>query len=176
MFCSDEYVPDFLHCHHNFTGPFTKHLKIRLSHPSAAVIESLNIKFSPSHYVFTGIAENFPKLKHLSVIKQSIKFVERENFAGLESLETLRLYRNQIESLPEDAFYDLPNLKILNLSCNQIKQFPTNIFSKLAKVEEIWINDNPGTTDNVNFSGISQVKLYNETTRYYFSCRGEKSD
>jgi hypothetical protein len=42
----------------------------------------LDIKFSPSAHIFSGIGESFSNLDSLLIKDQSIKFVERSNFAG----------------------------------------------------------------------------------------------
>jgi Leucine-rich repeat (LRR) protein len=109
---------------------------------TAADIKLLHINFAPSTYIFSGIGETFSNLKKLLITEQSIKFVERSDFAGLTQLEVLYLDGNQIEFLPEDVFWDLPNLEYLGLSNNKIKKIPENIFKNLKKLESIGLHIN----------------------------------
>lgn len=149
-------------CEHNFNGPYTRYLKIGKIPAYAANLEDLNINFRPSLYIFAGIGESFSKLKVLAIAMQNIKYVEREDFAGLKFLERLRLDQNEITFLPEDVFAELPNLWWLDISWNKIKHFPAKIFVKLTNIEWIWTYGNPATTNDIDF-GIREVNLYNET-------------
>jgi Leucine-rich repeat (LRR) protein len=139
---------DFTICSHKSLNTEAENLKIRpnfLNNTTvirAADIKVLNINFAPSTHIFSGIGETFSNLYYLYVEDQSIKFVERSDFAGLMKLERLGLNGNQIEILPEDVFWNLPNLKELKLSNNKIKKLPVNIFKNLKKLETISLSDN----------------------------------
>jgi Leucine-rich repeat (LRR) protein len=155
------------------------------------------IKFQPSTHIFKGIGENFPELRLLDIIQQKIKFVEREDFVGLKELERLNFQYNTVEFLPEDAFLELTNLKELNIYGNQIKEIAVNSFRNLQKIELIRIDDNKidsfpvnlfenslkllavstygnrANLTNFNFEKIPNVKLYNESSEFYYQ-RGER--
>lgn len=92
----------------------------------------------PSTHFFAGLGETFPNLEDLSTIHQSLKFIERQDFANMSRLKALRLFENKIEFLPEDVFQDLINLEVLLLQENRIKKFPEKLFSNLRKIE--WIS------------------------------------
>jgi Leucine-rich repeat (LRR) protein len=109
---------------------------------TAADVTDLHIDFAPSTHIFSGIGETFINLKWLEITEQSIKFVERSDFAGLTQLDTLSLNWNLIEFLPENVFWDLPNLDYLDLQDNKIKKLPENIFKNLKKLEVIHLGDN----------------------------------
>lgn len=128
----------------------------------------MEFKFTPSPIIYTGIGENFPKLTNLWIRNQYIKYVERENFAGLTNLEVLNLKNNKIEFLPEDVFSDLSNLEELLIHVNRIKHFPANIFEKLTKIERILTYENSATTIGIDFRGIGAVQLYNESYYHYY--------
>jgi Leucine-rich repeat (LRR) protein len=164
----------YLNCRHNLPGPFTTNLKIRVLHPDAATIDLLNIDFQPASFIFSGIGESFPKLNQLEISQQKIKIVERENFLGLQNLWILSLFGNEIEFVAEDAFWDLPNLKLLNLGSNRIKQISDKVFSRLGRIEELSINWNPESMTSVDFIGISNAKLYNETNDVVYYQNGRK--
>jgi Leucine-rich repeat (LRR) protein len=135
--------PDWAECSHNHLNAESQNLKIRpkflnfTTVISTADIKYLNINFTTSTHIFSGIGETFSTLKELWIQSQSIKFVERSDFAGLRQLENLDLQANQIEFLPEDVFWDLPNLESLSLAANKIKKLPQSIFKNLRKLKQI---------------------------------------
>jgi Leucine-rich repeat (LRR) protein len=175
MFHNRARLESYLTCRHNYNGPFTKNIKIRTSHPRAAEIEELGIDFNPSPYIFNGIGENFPNLKHLFISYQNFEKLERENFAGLGNLERLMMNNNKIGSISEDAFQELRNLDTLHMYDNEINEFPSKIFANLKKLKVIQALYQKATTDNIDFSEIPDVKLHNETIFTYYQ-NGEKKE
>jgi Leucine-rich repeat (LRR) protein len=168
-------LKSFLTCRHYYIGPFTKNLIISTSHPRAAEIEELKIDFSPSRYIFNGIGENFPNLKHLEIDYQNFEKLERKNFAGLGNLEKLTIDNNKFGSISEDAFQELRNLKTLYMYDNEFKEFPSKIFANLKNLKVIKSLNQKATTDNIDFSEIPDVILYNETMFAYYQ-NGEKKE
>jgi Leucine-rich repeat (LRR) protein len=175
MFHNRARLKSFLTCRHNYNGPFTKNIKIRTSHPRAAEIEEVEIDFNPSPYIFNGIGENFPNLKQLQLITQNFEKLERENFAGLGNLERLMMNNNKIGSISEDAFQELRNLKTLYMFQNEFNEFPSKIFANLKNLKVIQSVFQTASTDNIDFSEIPDVILYNETTHFYYQ-NGEKKE
>lgn len=147
---------------------------IRISDGVATDIDQLNINFTLSPHIFTGIGENFPKLKSLCIIDQSIEVIEREDFLGLVNLEGLFLNGNKINFLPGDVLYDLQNLRYFDISRNLIKRFHPNIFKMLTNIEGIGAYGNPGKMNEIDFSTIN-VKFFNETVKYYYKAGGKYS-
>jgi Leucine-rich repeat (LRR) protein len=169
-----------------------KELKIRQFHPNAEKHSIIWLFFKPSTHIFGGIAENFPRVKRLFIVTQSITFVENENFVGLETLEELHLQHNLIETLPEDAFEGLVNMKQLHLSYNRIKEIPEQIFCNLKAIQVIAINSNaimkfpsklfkankqlrviatyknPANSNDLDISQSPGVKLYNESKLTFY--------
>ena len=163
-------------------------MKIHQSYEYATGIPILEIDFKYSTHIFSGLGENFPNLIILDVTKQPIKFVERENFFGLQKLEYLHLFNNEIEFLPEDVFMDLPNLMELNLENNKIMELPEKLFMNLRKIELIIFNDNqietlppnlfannlklrqlhtrnnPLKTNDFDFSAFPNLRLFNRSS------------
>jgi Leucine-rich repeat (LRR) protein len=83
-------------------------------------------------------------------------------------LKFLFLFNNQLRELPEEIFNDLTSLKYLNLKKNRIKKLPKNVFVNLKSIDRIDIFDNPTTTNELDFSGLPNVKLFNETNDKFF--------
>jgi Leucine-rich repeat (LRR) protein len=84
----------------------------------------------------------FPNLKRLWINEQDIKFLEAEDFVGLEKLELLDLARTPLKTLKENVFDKLENLKRLDLGWCQLKSLPAKILSKLTNLEWISLWDN----------------------------------
>ena len=163
----------------------TRNLKIHLTLEDATKFEILKINFQPSVHIFPGLGEHFSNLRILVIVSQQIKFVERDSFVSLQKLTHLNLNRNQIEVLPEDVFMDLPNLEYLDFANNLIMNLPDKLFSHLKNIRQITFSDNhikvlpsnlflnnlklkllitynnPLTTNNVDFSAIPNVQLWN---------------
>ena len=117
-------------------------MKIRKSSEGPADVGHLFFDFRPSKHIFAGLGENFPNVVFLYIIDQGIKFVERNNFIGLQKLENLFMRDNQIEFLPEDVFNDLSSLKRLYLTNNFIMELPEKLFMNLINIEEIGFDGN----------------------------------
>lgn len=108
---------------------------------NAADVKQLELRVGSTHIV-AGLGETFPNLEDVMITYQTIKFIEREDFADMPHLTGLRLFENKIEFLPENVFYDLPNLKKLFLSDNRIKKLPEKIFKNLQKIDFVNIENN----------------------------------
>jgi Leucine-rich repeat (LRR) protein len=124
-----------LTCFHSSAGPFVRNLKITQSHRNATNAENVKIEFRPSNHIFAGIAENFPKLKILRIVRQKIKSIERENFADLWNLKELWLDGNEIQSLNENVFEELTNLQILDIKNNKLTSLPEHMWKIFMKTK-----------------------------------------
>lgn len=90
-----------------------------------------------------GLGIVFPELRRLIFTNSALKFIKRENFAGMVKLNFLVLMSNSIETLPEDVFNDLNLLSSLKLDRNLIKVLPEDIFDQLEDLIIISLNNNP---------------------------------
>lgn len=100
-------------------------------------VQTLEIDFSPSQNLFSGIGKTFSRLRKLRIEESTVEILERADFADMRQLEELDLYDNRIKFLPEDVFSDLPNLTMLKLRENQIETLPKNLFSNMKKLRSL---------------------------------------
>lgn len=127
-------------CHHSYSGPFSRNLKIRPrfdQHPtikSADYVRSLVLYFGNSTRIFAGISEVFRNLEALWIHDRSLLFLERSNFAKLPKLTRLELLNKQIEFIAEDTFWDLPNLESLNIFKCEIGELSRNLLANSRKL------------------------------------------
>jgi Leucine-rich repeat (LRR) protein len=140
-----------------------QHLKIhpKLQNLISIGIKKLKINLTPSTHIFSGIGEYFSNLKELWIQDQSLKFVDRSDFAGLTQLEKLRLDQNQIEFLFNNVFWDLPNLEEIDLSNNKIDYLPKDLFLKNLEIERIWASNNPLKVIDVDFTTFKNLFYIN---------------
>lgn len=121
----------------------TRSLKIRIdlsSHDeinSPYEIKHLEIDFSPSSYIFSGIGEEFPNLEYLNIRGYTISFVERRDFSNMKQLNILWLSDLSIKFLPDDVLSDLPNLTIIIISDTKLETLPNNFFANQRKLKRL---------------------------------------
>lgn len=70
----------------------------------------------------------------------------QDAFAGLISLQELRLSRNALTALPSELFADLGNLQILALGDNALTALPSGIFADLTRLRNLDLAGNNVTT------------------------------
>lgn len=75
-----------------------------------------------------------------------------------KTIESIDLSNNKLESLPP-SLANMINLKVLNLNNNQLRKIPDEILSKLNKLEELHLKNNP-LDDNI-------LEKFNEATKIY---------
>lgn len=84
-----------------------------------------------------GIGSVFPYLKHLTVHCDIVEKISREDFADLDHLHNLYLFKNQTVNLPGDVFNDLQMLKDLSLISDKLKFVDVNLFDALVNLETV---------------------------------------
>lgn len=87
--------------------------------------------------IIAGIGEAFPNLKELFIGSNSIKFIERHDFADLSQLTILRLHMEQLEFLAYDVFYNLPDLESVSSYNGKLESLHENIFLNLRKLKTL---------------------------------------
>jgi Leucine-rich repeat (LRR) protein len=114
---------------------FSNHMNIK----NPEDVSSLLIDFFTSVHIFAGIGENFPNLKMLTMgrFEGTIEFLEREDFANMQQLQELDIFKNPINSIEEDVFWDLPNLETLRIFQSQLKKLPVNLFVNSKNLKEV---------------------------------------
>ena len=73
-------------------------------------------------------------ITHLQMVGKSIASLKSGDFAGLTSLEELRLNENDLESLPGTVFSGLTSLTTLNLNENDLESLLGTVFSGLTSL------------------------------------------
>ena len=94
------------------------------------------------NYLPNNISQFFPNLQFFGVVNSNLKFIERENFNGMEAMKTLDLRRNKISLISDEVFMDLINLKKINLSGNLISILPSNVFNSMYHLSNFIMNEN----------------------------------
>jgi hypothetical protein len=86
--------------------------------------------------------KGFKRIKHLDLLADRIKSVERLAFRGLPDLKSIRLAENEIESLPFNIFLYNPGLKKVDFSKNKIQSVNPKLFLDLTKLNVFQFEDN----------------------------------
>lgn len=121
------------------------------------------VKNQNSKYIPRNVSNFFPHLTLYEVRNSSTIAVNKENFEGLEKLETVIIEHNFIESLSSDIFNDLIALKYLRLSGNRITRLHFDIFARNTKLVKISLSGNRITFIHEmffeNLINLKQVQL-----------------
>ena len=75
-------------------------------------------------------------------LPENISALKPDDFAGLDSLETLYLVSTQISALPEGVFDGLDSLEFFDLSDNKITTLPEDVFDGLDSLKSLRLSDN----------------------------------
>ena len=88
------------------------------------------------------------KLRFLDICQNNISALRTNAFAGLTSLEELRLSGNQLtnENLEDGWQNGLENVEILRVRKNRFNEVSTGMFSSLAKMRMISMDGNQITS------------------------------
>lgn len=118
-------------------------------------VEILEIDFpNKIHYLPSGLAKIFPKLKCLEVRCCGLKELNAEDLRGLSNIEKLRIVNNPVTTLPDDLLIHTKKMRILLFESNQLKvmsselineipdkQWETISFKRNAKINAIYYSN-----------------------------------
>jgi len=99
--------------------------------------------------------EHLAAIGRLDLGRRGITGLRSGDFAGLSSLQSLRLDRNHLAALPPDILADLGNLTSLWLHYNRLTGLPPDIFAGLGNLQNLWLHQNrltalpPGVFDRL---------------------------
>uniref|UniRef100_A0A0N4ZN85 LRRCT domain-containing protein n=1 Tax=Parastrongyloides trichosuri TaxID=131310 RepID=A0A0N4ZN85_PARTI len=91
-----------------------------------------------------------PKLEHLSLRNNNIKYISVHTFAGLRSLKYLDLSHNKIANLPTGAFNYLRELHGLSLSHNKLNDLATNLLKGPLSLRVLELDGNEIKINDLN--------------------------
>lgn len=122
----------------------------------------------------------FPGFLKYIITGSGLKYVKRDDFAGMPKLETLNLDFNLIETMPEDTLYDLNALVDFFIEGNRIKTFPTYLLSKAPLFQRFRASNNSlESMDADFFKGNPVLKIVtinnNKLTRIGVDFRNYKN-
>ncbi|MYD92310.1 MAG: leucine-rich repeat protein [Chloroflexi bacterium] len=86
--------------------------------------------------------EHLAAIGRLDLGMRGITSLRSGDFAGLSSLQSLKLDRNQLAALPSDIFAGLGNLTSLLLLYNRLTELPPDIFAGLGNLQNLWLHHN----------------------------------
>lgn len=91
----------------------------------------------------------------------SIRKLEKNQFNGLEKLETLLLDNNSIEKIDEKAFKYIEKLQILKLNNNKIGKLELKTFGDLGNLKELDLRGNALRLNRLDYDGLTNdVKIH----------------
>lgn len=131
----DNYITDVSGAH--MDGMSNKDVKqfIALSHA---------IEYFPG-----GLPSHFPDLESINIRNSSLKYLYKNDLAGLSSLWHFAVAENVIELLPPKLFEDNPKLEELHFENNQIRSISADLLDSLENPKVIHFYGNPCiTTDH----------------------------
>uniref|UniRef100_T1J163 LRRCT domain-containing protein n=1 Tax=Strigamia maritima TaxID=126957 RepID=T1J163_STRMM len=94
----------------------------------------------------------FSHLVELILENNGIDEIQHGALDNLRNLEMLILSDNKLSEIDEKLFQNNPHLIILDLSFNQLRYLPATIFHSLKSIEEIHLNNN-----HLTFNQLSNV-------------------
>lgn len=100
------------------------------------------IVFSPLEHLLTGIGETFPNLESLTILGESVKLIQRQDFANMKQLTALDLYGLSIEFLSVDLLTDLPNLTEIKMKSCKLDKIPEKLFENQRDLKTLDLDDN----------------------------------
>ncbi|XP_071486667.1 toll-like receptor 8 [Diadema antillarum] len=134
----------------------------RLTTPDAPGIlmpELLNLHLENNALIEIRANEfvGFPKLRHLSLSYNNIRYINLHAFSGLENLLRIHLNQNNlIDNLGVNVFQNLPSLRVLDISESKITSLnPRQSLSGLTVLEELLLQGN-----NLHVSDLCNAERY----------------
>lgn len=98
--------------------------------------------FTTSTYFPPNLSTFLPNLKLIAVRSSSVKYIERDNFKGVKSLEYLSLSDNKIKKIPSNAFMDLKSVIIINIRKNLLTSLDKDLFKNNILLEKLLLEAN----------------------------------
>ncbi|CAF0996746.1 unnamed protein product [Adineta ricciae] len=99
------------------------------------------------------------RLRRLDLSNNLISIIYPNSFAGLQSLNSLILYRNNLKMLPSEIFNELNSLQLLLLNANKIVCIRGDTFYGLEKLSLLSLYDNQlKTLANETFSPLKNLQ------------------
>lgn len=128
-------------------------------------LKNIVVKDQQIHALYRGAVSNIPHLFRLDIVNNTIttirkeaflnigahsinlnrnnlKWLERDSFNNLSSLEAIDLDYNKIQTLPKCVFHNLENLNIISFAHNVLNDFNQDWFSGTPKLELLFLNNN----------------------------------
>lgn len=114
-----------------------------------------------------GIGSEFSCTKVLWIQNCNLRQISREDFAGLERLQTLSLKKNRITELSADVFNNLKELKYLSLAFNRLEFVNPKLFEALTELQTLNLQSNRNinkvwkdlTRDDVRGNAMAEIAL-----------------
>ena len=100
-------------------------------------IENIYLVGNDIRVLPTDIFSNMVHLRTLTLDRNSISAIVRDQFHGLQRLTHLGMESNDISSIQDGAFSGLPSLKYLYLQNNFIEHLPVGTFDNLENLQEL---------------------------------------
>ena len=135
----------------------------RTSQVQTAILAGLQAQNpSPSTCAEVTAAHLATGITSLFLNGQSLTALQAGDFAGLTSLQELRLYDNQLTTLPDGLFDGLTALTTLYLNGNQLSTLPDGLFDGLSALTTLYLYGNSvdplPLTVSLQKVGADQVK------------------
>jgi hypothetical protein len=119
-----------------------------------ANLEDITLSGLDSKFLRTSCFKSTPKLKKISLEKNSINSISADLFCGLESVTELNINLNEINSIEQNAFAFLVSLETIKLTKNKIKKINENAFTGLINLKTLDLSET-----KVNENVLQKIKL-----------------
>ena len=127
------------------TQPDTRVVSIKVNHMKIhdnSDIKVVKIDGTMMVFLTQNFGSFFPNITEYYIMSVKLQFIRRNDFRGIENLESISFFDNRIEEIPEDVFFDLKKLKFLSLADNKIANIPLLLLYNLYDLEAISLKGN----------------------------------
>lgn len=105
-------------------------------------LKNLSIVNQQTLFLPNDLAEEFPNLTEMSVVRSGLFEIDAKVLKGLHGLKTLNFNDNKLREIKANTFRDQTNMTKLDLSFNKIEDINEGAFDGLAKLETLLLNNN----------------------------------